>query len=404
MPRSTLDEIFAEPDEYGLLAVKPAPPPTAAPRDRRLSALQDVNAFFDRYARLPDINALRHDEMRLAAIWEGAKKDPSAEMLAQDKHGLLASPAPQKPRDWREEPAFDDVPESLDDIFGDDLDIDDAVVKLTHSTPATERQNPDHRADFIPCRDFENFAPRFEEIQAALEAGTRTATVVPKGESVEMLEGNFFIRNGLLALIAERSEMSMRGGSRDYRLRVIFSNGTESDPLMSSFRKSLLNDKTARLIARGGLGRLDPEWEADNLELSGTIYVARSLSQEPEIAEQRMILHKIGVTSQDVRRRVADARNDPTFLLAPVEIVATYDLQNLSRRKVEDILHRFFASARPQQLYIHDRFGKRVNPREWFYVLPEHVSKAAQLIKESKLHLYYYDTVTQKILLKNNSI
>jgi len=113
-----------------------------------------------------------------------------------------------------------------------------------------------------------------------------------------------------------------------------------------------------------------------------------------------MILHKIGVTSQDVARRVADARNDPTFLLAPVEIVATYSLQGLSRSKVENLLHRFFAPARPAELFIMDRFGKKVFPREWFYVLPEHVGQAAKLIEDGSLHLYRYDASTQKIIAK----
>lgn len=169
---------------------------------------------------------------------------------------------------------------------------------------------------------------------------------------------------------------------------------------MSSFRKSLNDDKTARVVQRLGLGPLDPDWEADKVALSGTIYVARSLSDDAAIKSQRDILHKIGVTSQDVRRRVADARNDPTFLLAPVEIVATYELQNLSRSKVENLLHRFFEAARPGELFIIDRFGKKIRPREWFYVLPEHVAQAAALIKEGRLHLYHYDVRTQKVLAK----
>lgn len=111
-----------------------------------------------------------------------------------------------------------------------------------------------------------------------------------------------------------------------------------------------------------------------------------------------MILHKIGVTSQDVRRRIADARNDPTFLLAPVEIVAEYALQNLPRHMVENLLHRFFDEARPDGLFIRDRFGKTIYPREWFYVLPEHVSQAAQLIQDKKLHLYRYDIQSQRIV------
>lgn len=205
------------------------------------------------------------------------------------------------------------------------------------------------------------------------------------------------IRNGLLAYIAEKAEMTARGGKRDHRLRVIFSNGTESDPLISSFRKALAADPTARVIHRPGIGPLDPDWEADQLDLTGTIYVARSRSTEPAIAEVRDILLKIGVTTQDVQRRVADARNDPTFLLAPVDIVATYELKNLSRRKVEDLLHRFFDTARPRDLWIKDRFGKRIYPREWFYVLPEHVSQAVAAIRNGTLHELRYDPASQKI-------
>lgn len=106
------------------------------------------------------------------------------------------------------------------------------------------------------------------------------------------------------------------------------------------------------------------------------------------------------MTSQDVRRRIADARNDPTFLLAPVEVVATFALQNLPRARVEELLHRFFEAARPAELFITDRFGKRVNPREWFYVLPEHVSQAANLLKEGRLHQFRYDRGQQKIVAK----
>lgn len=66
--------------------------------------------------------------------------------------------------------------------------------------------------------------------------------------------------------------------------------------------------------------------------------------------------------------------------------------------KLEELLHRFFAAARPAELFIVDRFGKRVNPREWFYVLPEHVGQAANLLKEQRLHLYRYDPATQRIV------
>lgn len=402
MKRPTLDEIFAEPDAYGLLEVKPAAA-GARPGDRSFAGLAEVTAFRERHGRLPDADARDHDEMRLGTILDRLRRSPSPELLAADRLSILTEqPRPAtRATDWRQAPAAGDVPASLDDIFAEgEIEVDETAFTLHHATPAADRHTPDHRAGSVPCRDFETFRQRFEDMQAALEAGDRQAIPVRKWAVIEPQEGDCFIRGGLLALIVEKSEMSARGGSRDHRLRVVFSNGTESDPLMSSFRKSLNDDKTARVVERVGVGPLDPDWDSDRLDLSGTIYVARSLSDEPEIAAQRMILHKIGVTSQDVHRRVADARNDPTFLLAPVEIIAVYALANLPRRKVEELLHRFFEAARPGKLFVTDRFGKKVFPREWFYVLPDHVGQAAKLIQDGTLHLHRYDPLTQAIVRK----
>ncbi len=400
--RPTLDDIFAEEDEFGLLDVKPAAAAGRLADHADEAVLRDVAAFHAKHRRLPDPDAVGHDEMRLGVILRKLAKAPSDHLRALDGLGLLnGTDVPPAEPSWRDEPADDDLPDSIDDIFADDdLDVPVELFALRHVTPAAERHLPDHRADFVPCVDFEVFEPKFLAMQQELEGGDRIATAIEKRMVIDPYEGDFFIRNGLLAFIAEKSEMTARGGSRDYRLRIIFSNGTESDPLASSFRKSLNDDKTARVVQRRGLGALDPEWESDKLALSGSIYVARSLSTDPAIAAERNILHKIGVTSQDVRRRVADARNDPTFLLAPVEVVATFALQNLPRARVEELLHRFFEAARPAELFITDRFGKRVNPREWFYVLPEHVSQAAGLLKEGRLHKYRYDRDQQAILQK----
>lgn len=401
MPRPTLEEIFAEPDEFGLLAVK-LKPRASSSGNNGVAILNDVTRFFEQHGCLPDANASNHEEMRLGTIWENLAKSPNEELRQADRLGLLARKEVVAAVSWRDEVEDDDIPDSLDDIFAEDgLDVQPDLVQLKHVTPAAERQMPGHRADFIPCKDFDQFADLFETMQQALDSGAREATLIEKWAVIEPVEGDFFIRNGLLAYIAEKSESTQRGGARDHRLRVIFSNGTESDPLMSSFRKSLNDDRTARAIQRLGLGPLDPDWETDKVSLSGKIYVARSLSEDPAIKPQRDILYKIGVTTQDVRRRVADARNDPTFLLAPVEIVAIYELQNLPRSKVENLLHRFFDAARPGELFIIDRFGKRIRPREWFYVLPDHVAQAARLIKDGQLHLYRYDRETQTIVRRS---
>lgn len=399
MPRPTLDDIFSEPDEFGLLEVKPQKS-AGGKSDGGVGVLGDVSRFFEREGRLPDPDADDHEEMRLGTIWEKIRQEPSTELLEADTLGLLSKSC-QVQSDWRAAPAEEDIPSSLDDIFADDeLDVPEDIAVLRHVTPALERHQPDHRAEFFPCQDFEQFEEKFAQIQAALEAGERKTKVVEKWSVIEPIAGDVFIRNGLLCMVVERMSKTANTLSQEDRLRIVLSNGTESDPMVASFRKALNDDKTARTVQKVGLGPLDPEWEADQLAITGTIYVARSLSQDPSIRPHRNILHKIGVTSQDVKRRVADARNDPTFLMAPVEIVATYELENLSRDKVEKLLHKFFEGARPAQLQVVDRFGKKVHPKEWFYVLPEHVSQAAQLLKNRTLHQYQYDVEQQAIVAR----
>ena len=406
----SIEEILAEEDELGLLNVTLRPRAARTPdRERDAQLVEQVNGFFERTGRVPSPEAADHDEMRLGVIWKRlADKGPAEDLADLDRNGLLsgapfaltAEPPPPE-WDWREEPEEGEIPASLDDIFDDEeLDVSDALTTIRHVTPAEDRLVPDHRAEFYPCHDFDRFREMFERTQAALEAGDREVRSINFNEEVRVDEGSLFIRKGLLTYVAEKAEMTARAGKRDHRLRIIFSNGMESDPLLSSFRKALATDATARAIHRHGIGAMDPDWEADRIDLTGTVYVVRSKSKDPAIAEVSGILLKIGVTTQEVRRRIADARNDPTFLLAPVELVATYDLVNLSWRKVEGLLHRFFDAARPRDLWITDRFGRKVYPREWFYVLPEHVSRAVQAIRDGNLHELEYDPESQTIRKK----
>lgn len=406
----SLDEIFDEEDEFGLLEIRQRKTSSSTPDSRNAEIVTLVNAFWERHGRLPDDNSLDLEEMKLGTIWRSIRTSPSAAMAAVDRHDLLINggstsagaepPEPAKGEpSWRDEPTEDDIPTSLEDIFDeDDEEVLDAVTTLRHVTPSAEREKPSHRADMFPCPDFTHFERGFTDMQAKLESGERTVSPIEDGQELRVHEGDYLIHRGLLAYIAEKTELSRRGGKPDHRLRIIFANAMENDPLVSSLRKALATDRTARYVHRPGLGPLDPEWQADALELTGTIYVARSKSKRPEIAEVRNILHKIGVTSQDVKRRVADARNDATFLLADVDIVATYELRNLSRTKIESLLHRFFDAARPSGLTITDRFGKKVHPREWFYVLPQHVAEAVRLIGDGSLHQYRYDPGSQKIV------
>jgi hypothetical protein len=123
---------------------------------------------------------------------------------------------------------------------------------------------------------------------------------------------------------------------------------------------------------------------------SGTVYVLRSKSDHPEIASRRDLVHKIGVTSGDVRRRIADAERDATYLLADVELVTTYQLYQINRNKLESVLHRVFEPAR-LAIVLADRFGNPVSPREWFLVPLFVIDEAIERIRNGTIIDYVYD-------------
>jgi hypothetical protein len=182
----------------------------------------------------------------------------------------------------------------------------------------------------------------------------------------------------------------------DRRLRVIFDNGTESDLLMRSLQRALYKDEAGRRVVDPKPGPLFGSTAgADDVE-AGTIYVLRSKSDYPLIAESRESIHKIGVTGGDVASRVANADKDPTFLFAGVDVVATYRLVGINRAKLENLLHRFFADAQLKAEF-KDRFRRQVKPREWFLVPITAINAAVEHIRDGTLGDYRYDPKTASL-------
>lgn len=143
-------------------------------------------------------------------------------------------------------------------------------------------------------------------------------------------------------------------------------------------------------------------WQEDDID-SGTIYVLRSLSDHPFVAENRALIHKIGVTGGRVEDRIADAARDATYLLAAVEIVATYRLGRVDRRRLETLLHRIFGPAQ-LDLTIADRFGNpvrprnRVRPRDWFLVPLPVIDDAVGRIRDGSITDVVYDPDTARLV------
>jgi T5orf172 domain len=197
-------------------------------------------------------------------------------------------------------------------------------------------------------------------------------------------------------LASSREPIKAPNGEFDARLRVIYSNATESNLLLRSLQRALYKDETSRRVSEPTAGPLFST-EADDGDLaSGTIYVLRSKSDHPIVASNRDILHKIGVTGSEVGQRIANAKLDPTFLMADVEIVATYELYNINRTKLENIIHRVFDPAR-LDIEIKDRFGNPVIPREWFLVPVFVVDDAVERIKDGTITGYTYDPKTASL-------
>jgi hypothetical protein len=131
------------------------------------------------------------------------------------------------------------------------------------------------------------------------------------------------------------------------------------------------------------------EFEADDVE-SGTIYVIRSHSDHPYVAQHRELIHKIGVTGGKVEARIAGSEHDATYLLAKVEVVATYKLAGINRSRMESLFHRLFAPAR-LSITINDRFGHPVQPEEWFLVPLFVIDEAVERLKDGTITNYVYD-------------
>lgn len=270
------------------------------------------------------------------------------------------------------------------------------ITVLRRVRSSVEKRAAEEVADRTPCEDFDRFQPLFEQVERELKSGVRKA--LPFARDASVFHGNYFIVGGQLAYVAEVGDtIKAPNGESDARLRVIYANGTESNLLRRSLQRALYKDETGRRLSDPDMGPLfGGEAEPDDIE-SGTIYVLRSKSSHPFVAEHRELIHKIGVTGGKVETRISAADKDATYLLADVEIVATYKLHNLNRTRLENIFHRLFGAAQ-LDLTIEDRFGNPVKPREWFLVPLHVIDEAVQRIRDGSITDVTYDLGTARLV------
>lgn len=361
---------------------------TRTPREERIIAgFEEILQFAKEHGRPPQHGEDREIFERLYAVRLDRIRDlqECRDLLAPlDQQGLLADTSSALPAS---------EPDDLDDdALLAELGVEVArspLTELKHVRSTAEKKAADEVANREKCEDFATFKPLFEQVQKELDTGLRETR--PFEMKAEIEKGRFFIVSGQKAYVADKGEtITNEQGRTDARLRVIFDNGTESNMLMRSLQRALNKDDAGRRITDPSAGPLFSDQTLDGDEASGIIYVLRSKSDHPLVTANRELVHKIGVTNMSVDKRIAGAHLQPTFLMANVEVVATYELYNINRSKLENLIHRIFEPAR-LEIEIMDRFGRPVVPREWFLVPLFAINDAVDKIRDGTITSYRYD-------------
>ena len=281
---------------------------------------------------------------------------------------------------------------------------DGDIFKIKHVP--VQRAAADEVANRKRCKDFDQFEHLFKNVHRELREGKRK--LLPfNDKGYQLVEGNYYVLNGLLAYLADinfTSEAKTVDGKRfrkDGRTRTIFENGTESTMLYRSLAKALYKD--GRIVSEtneqensnfytnfGGITEDDTS--------TGYIYILKSLSKDPRI-QALDHLYKIGFSTTKVEKRIANAKKEATYLMADVEIIAEYQVFNINPQKFEYYLHAFFGES-CLDLLVEDKDGKNHQPKEWFVAPLQVIQQAVELLVNGQIMSYQYNKFKKEIELR----
>lgn len=391
MPEQSAEDLLAE---LGLDTSPVQRRTLTAVEERVIAGFEEIKAFHSEHGRLPQDtpDAEIFERLHAVRLTRLRSLEEYRELLAQhDPDGILASPQKKTDEEALEELSAEEL---LSELGLDEED--NSLTTLTHVRTTEERRAAEEIARREKCPDFEKFEALFKKVKQDLDTKERTTKRFERDATIEA--GHWFIVDGIIAYIAEKGEEFLnQSNHKNAKLRVIFDNGTQSEMLMRSLERALQKDEAGRRISDPSAGPLFTNETIDGDEASGTIYVLRSNSQHPEILKNRNLLHKIGVTTGTVEKRTADAVNDPTFLMAEVQVVKTYELYNINSQKLEQLLHRVFANAR-LNIELSDRWGKPYKPKEWFLVPLSEIEASINMIKDGTITDHFYDVQNAKLI------
>jgi hypothetical protein len=385
MDKDILQKLLDE-DALGLLNTKSKLSAETSSDKRLRDSFMEIVEFVRTNGKHPEPNKNDVKEMMLYSRLNGLRQesDKIALLADLDELGLLV-----------EEKKL----ESIDDIFASDkLNIlSDSATDIFKLKNVPDTKVIVNASEYIakrrPCDDFESFEPLFKQCQRDLKATVRVLSPFRAGSSID--PGDIFVLKGQLVFVASEREREHQPnadkGKLNDRLRCIFENSTECDMLRRSLAARLYESDGQRVSKNTHqlFNSVNEVSEDDRLE--GHVYILRSLSKDPQISALKN-LFKIGFCRGNIEDRVANAAQDPTYLMAPVKIVSGFQLYALNPQKLEYFLHRFFA-----EVCLDVTVANVYSPKEWFVAPLEIITEAVHLLKTGEIVHFRYNAKTETI-------
>lgn len=293
-----------------------------------------------------------------------------------------------------------DIDKNILDILNDPLFDNIADEKGLFEIPSDMRRvieakriQPDHYAQRKVCENFAEYEALFKLVHRELKQGRRSLMKISKTESLEA--GRYYFVDGQMLLLESVGEKSRAANKMmDARTRCIYENGTESDILLQTLRKNVMtNGYAVTELPEGKDGFFCMDDITNDDKVSGYLYVLKSLSDNPVIAAEKD-LYKIGFTINTVEERIANAAKEPTYLMAPVQIVETFKIVNMNSQKFEALVHQVFEAVN-YHVQITDNHGETHTPTEWYVVPLEIIELVVEKIMDGTILNYIYNAEQQ---------
>lgn len=380
-PIRSLEDIFNDPAADELLS---KPKKKQSTYDPEVEKFKEIITWIKAHngkepEKTTDLNRL--SERKLASRLKGIRNDPERIELLKpyDELGLLKNEDQElslKEKVSHEKKTFS----SLDDILNDDSALFDNSKQSLNSKlfdtgsldeyKKSQENKPENKSKRKVMNNFSQYRSLFKQVQSDLASGKRKVVQFNNNE-IEL--HHFYVLNGQLLYIesigSEFKNKTHSASDTNARLHVIYENGTENYPLRNGLIASLYGSRKRGVLGRAVTEPIDEFEFGVNDQITGYIYVLKSLSNNIDVKriQDDHPLYKVSFTSGTVERRIANAENESTYLYGPVKVVAEYQVINLNPEALETALHHALAQYR-LDVDIKAANGKIIHPREWFIV------------------------------------